>query len=135
MFVLIVGVLPIMAQNMLNIHSKTGAVVSYAFSDKPVVSYDGDVLVLKTEKACVEYPLSDLEKLDFSDVASAVESISVSGISGDSNIRIFDISGRNIKTINADENTDNAPQLLLNDLEKGMYIVRQGEISYKIIKE
>lgn len=135
MLVLIVGALPIMAQNVLNVHSKTGAVVSYAFSEKPVVTYDGDVLVLKTEKVSVEYPLSDLEKFTFGDTESAVESISASGISGDRSISIFDMSGRSVKTISADEGTDSDPRLLLNNLEKGIYIVKQGEVSYKIIKE
>ena len=135
MLVLIVGALPIVAQNVLNVHSKTGAVVSYALLEKPVVTYDGNVLVLKTETVSVEYPLSDLEKLTFSNVESSVESIFASGISGDRSIRIFDISGRSVKTISEDENTGSDPQLLLSDLEKGMYIVKQGEVSYKIIKE
>lgn len=135
MSALILGGLPIMAQNVLNVHSKTGTVVSYSFLEKPVVTYDGDVLVLKTEKASVEYPLSDLEKFTFSEIESNIESISSSGIYGDCSISIFDMSGRSIRTISADKSTDTTPQLLLNDLERGMYIVKQGEVSYKIIKE
>ncbi len=135
LLLLISGVLPTTAQNVLNVQSKTGAIVSYFFSDKPVVTFRDDILVLKTDKVSVEYPLSDLAELNFGDMESSVESISASGIAGDSTIRIFDMSGRNVRTIEATENAEGNPRLLLNDLEKGIYIVRQGEVSYKIIKE
>lgn len=132
---LFLTVLHTTAQNVLNVHSKTGAVVSYALSQKPVVTYDGDVLVLTADKTRVEYPLADLDKLTFSDTESTVESISASGISGDRTIRIFDAEGRSVKTIESDAETDTEPQLLLRDLPEGIYIVRQGDISYKLIKE
>lgn len=134
LLLLILGIIPTLAQKVINVHSKTGTVISYAFSEKPVVTYSGDILVLKTENTSVEYPLSDLEKFTFSDIDSSVESISTSDITG-STIRIFDLSGRCVKTISADERTGSAPLLLLNDMEKGIYIVKQGDISYKIIKE
>ncbi len=89
----------VLAQNVLSVHSKTGAVVCYAFSEKPVITYENDVLVLRTEKTCVEYPLSDLAKLTFCEEKTAVESITASGIKGNSTIRIFDTDGRSVKNI------------------------------------
>lgn len=87
------------AQNVLNVYSKNGAVVTFSLSEKPVVTYSSDILVLTTQTTKVEYPLSDLEKVTFSDIESKVESISASGLSGDRTIRIYNLSGREVKII------------------------------------
>lgn len=121
------------AQNVLNVYSKNGAVVTFSLSEKPVVTYSSNILVLTTQTTKVEYPLSDLEKVTFGDIESKVESISSSGISGDLTIRIYDLSGREIKAIGSDKDVS-SPQLLLDDLNEGTFIVKQGNITYKIIK-
>ncbi len=55
------------AQNTLNIHQKSGGVVSYAFSEKPVVTYTAEGIHLSTSKVDVDYPLSNLLKFTFED--------------------------------------------------------------------
>lgn len=126
--------LNVAAQNMFNVHSNTGAVVSYMFTEKPVVTYDIDALVITTDSAKVEYPLADLEKITFDDIESSVDVIKATGIGGDMTIYIYNAQGKEIKNIKASE-AMSIPELKLEELERGVYIVKQGNISYKIVRK
>ncbi len=53
------------AQNYLTITQKDGQQFSYAFSDKPVVTYTETELVLSTEAIDIQFPLSGLQKFTF----------------------------------------------------------------------
>ena len=56
------------AQNTLYIWQQTGEVVSYAFSEKPRITYADTNLILTTTKVQVEFPLSSVRKFTFNDV-------------------------------------------------------------------
>lgn len=47
----------------VNIHQKSGGIVSFTFDDKPVVTMSGNNVVMTTTKATVEYPISNVEKM------------------------------------------------------------------------
>ena len=126
--------LSVTAQNMIDVHSKTGAVVSYMFTEKPVVTYENDVLVITTDSAKVEFPLADLVKITFDDIESNVDIIKTVGRSNDMTIYIYNAQGKKIKNIEASE-TMSIPELNLDELEKGVYIVKQGNITYKIVRK
>lgn len=127
---LFLGLASAFAQNTLNIHQKSGGVVSYAFSEKPVVTYTADGIHLSTSKVEVDYPLSNLEKFTFGDGdADAVESVKAEGIAGD--VRIYSINGVLIKTIKLSEGS---ASFSTADLPKGTYIIKNGVTTYKITK-
>ena len=119
----------------LIVHSKSGATVSYALSEKPVVTYRGDVLVLTTETATVEYPLSDLLKFTFGETEDAVESVKMRQSKGDGTIRIYNVSGTLVRTIQPSESDRSDAKFSTQDLPKGIYIIKQGGQTHKIIKK
>lgn len=53
------------AQNAVAVHQKDGTVATFAFSEKPVVTYMGNDLVLTTAATSVSYPIYLLQKIDF----------------------------------------------------------------------
>lgn len=122
------------AQTMLTLHSKDGSTFSYSLSDKPVVTYNGDVLVLTSDKVNVEYPVADLAKMTFTDTETSVESVTMSQQGEDPTVRIYSTGGTLVKTIEADEaNADIS--FSTKDLPAGIYIIKQGVQTYKIIKQ
>lgn len=53
------------AQNAVAIYQVDGQVATFAFTEKPVVTYSGNDLVLTTTKTSVQYPIYKLRKIDF----------------------------------------------------------------------
>lgn len=119
------------AQTTLNIHQKSGGIVGYAFSEKPVVTYEGSNLVLNTTKVKVVYPISDLEKLTFDNGELAeIESVTMSDVKGKT--FVYTSNGVLLKELQPEEGTTH---LLLEGLSNGVYIIRNGSTTYKIIKK
>ena len=117
------------AQSTLNVHQKSGGTISYAFSEKPVVSYSGNSLVLTTAKVNVEYPLSNLDKLTFEDgEANAIDQMSMEA-PADAVTHIYNISGVLVKSVEASK------PISTDDLTPGVYVITNGKTTYKIIKK
>lgn len=62
------------AQNAIAVYQKDGEVATFAFTEKPVVTYSGSDLVLKTNKTTVQYPIYMLKKIVF-DVKNIIDDI------------------------------------------------------------
>ena len=69
------------AQNSIAIHQKDGNVATFAFSEKPVVTYSGNDLVLTTKQTTVTYPVYMLQKIvfDLKDIADDIDALEVEG--------------------------------------------------------
>lgn len=119
------------AQTQLNVHQKTGGIVSYSFKDKPSAMVSSNSLIIKTSKVTVEYPISNLEKFTFSNEADDVIPIMDNSKSLDV-ISIYSISGKLIKTIKPVEGHLSVDT---SKLERGTYIVKNGSTTYKIYKK
>lgn len=117
------------AQNTLNVHQKDGAVMSYGFSEKPVVTYTETGVHLATAKVAVDYPFENLEKFTFSDDVTALEAVRTVGTSDD--IRIFNANGLLVRTIRQHEGT---ATFSTSDLPQGIYIIKNGKTTFKITK-
>ena len=104
-------------------------------SEKPVVTYKGDVLILTTESTTVEYPLADLQKFTFEETADAVESVRMNQPTGDGTVRIYNVSGTLMRTIQPSENDGSDAKFSTQDLPAGIYIIKQGTQTYKIRKK
>lgn len=129
-FGLLWGTAQCLAQNTLNIHQKDGAVVSYAFSEKPVVTYTGTGIHLSTSKVEVDYPFDNLLRFTFSDdVTIGIEQLRTTGASDD--IRVYDVRGMLVKTI---RQSDGTVGFSTNDLPRGIYIIKNGTTTYKITR-
>lgn len=122
------------ATNALKVHSKTGDVVTYAFADEPVVTYQGSLLVLTTTTTSVEYPLSDVEKITFGDTDTAIDQIEMDGTPGnDQEVVIYSLNGNIVARHAIDAQGDSSFSLAL--LQNGTYVIKKGNTSYKIIKK
>lgn len=120
---------------LLTIHAKSGAKVSYALSEKPVVTYQGNVLVLTTPGTTMEYPLSDLQMFTFSGSTNAVESVTMEPSKGDGTVRIYNMSGVLVRTIKPSGDRSADTTFSTQDLPSGIYIIKQGRQTYKITKK
>lgn len=119
----------------LIVHSNSGAEVSYALSEKPVVTYREDILVLTTESTTVEYPIAELQMFTFEETADAVESVEMKQLKGDGTVRIYNVSGTLVRTIQPSEADRSDAKFSTQDLPKGIYIIKQGSQTHKIIKK
>ena len=66
------------AQNAVAIYQTDGNVTKFAFTEKPVVTYSNNELVLTTSSTSVQYPIYLLKKLAFEiewDVETAIEEV------------------------------------------------------------
>ncbi len=129
-FCLFLGVATSFAQNTLNIHQKSGGVVSYGFAEKPVLTYVDDNLHVSTERVSIDYPLAELEMLTFDDREASIGELRVEGQTVGMNI--YRIDGTLVKRIEA---TAESSAFDTDGLPVGTYIVRQGNVTYKITKQ
>ena len=64
-FFLLVFSLMTYGQNTIVVFQQDGEVAKFDFSEKPVVTYAGDNLVLTTTQTTVQYPIYMLKKISF----------------------------------------------------------------------
>ena len=122
-----VAVIGAQAQTKMVIHQKVGEDVEILLSSKPVVTYEESNLVVKSSSATLSYPLSALEKITYSNVATAVEEMAVLNKDAGPS-QVYDLNGRLFMTVPANQPVETSA------LPRGMYIIKSNNISYKIQK-
>ncbi len=134
------------AQNAISIHQKDGKVANFAFSEKPVVTYADNQLVITTTKTSVQYPLYLLQKIDFELTdATAIEQVKpdakfrftdgtlyITGGDPGSQVVIYDMRGMTAGQYLIDD-AGNAV-ISLQSLSKGLYIVKTNHFTFKFTK-
>ena len=78
----------------------------------------------------VEFPYAEVVKLDFSDVPTRVESLTVREHTD--GVCIYDLTGKLLRHTSA---KDGAATVNLSDLPPGIYVVKDGQRSYKVRKQ
>lgn len=121
------------ADTALFVHQKSGGVVEYAFSEKPVVTYKEGHLVISAAEASVMYPLSDLQKFTFGEVDDQVTRIVAPVDMAPQPTQIYSIDGKLMRTYQPGEN--GATSASLEGLTSGTYIIKNGKTSYKVLKK
>lgn len=127
---LVLSVATSFAQNTLNIHQKSGGVVSYGFSEKPVVTYAGEYMHVETVSVSIDYPVTDVQKLTFEDRESSIGELRVEEKSSD--LLIYNLKGQLVKKA---ESEDGISQLDIQELPAGIYVVKNGKTTFKIVKK
>lgn len=133
------------ADEQVVIKSKSGDEVAYVLKEKPVITYEGNTLVLTVSGVRAEYPLSDVENLTFDGVANGISlptkdgsttgTISVdangmilSGFRANTEVTVFradgQIQGRYVT------NADGFLQITLT--QKGLYLITVDRSTFKI---
>lgn len=135
------------SQEALILHQKNGGKVAYVLSERPKVTYEGENLVLTTQSVAVEYPLSDVSKFTFGDLGdNGIEGLHgddasvklnahtlvVAGGKPGSALSLYSLSGTMVWRTNLDANG----QLIRSvaDLPQGVYVLKSGSVTSKIIK-
>ena len=134
------------AQNAISIYQKDGKVAQFAFSEKPVITYADNNLVLTTTLTTVQYPLYLLQKIDFGSVdLTDVKEVKVdtqfsfqggvlvvSGGEPNSFVSVFNLKGVMIGQYRLDD--VGCASIPMQDLKKDVYIVKTTRFSFKIKK-
>lgn len=138
------------AQNAVAIHQVDGQVATFAFTEKPVVTYSGNDLVLTTTNTSVQYPIYMLKKIDFDvsfDDLTGIESvekkadaqfrfqngmISVVGGESGSQVFLYSMSGTKVGQYRLDGSGH--IDIPVQHLSKGIYIIRTEHFTFKFRK-
>ncbi len=138
------------AQNAVAIHQVDGQVATFAFTEKPVVTYSGNNLVLTTTNTSVQYPIYMLKKIDFDvsfDDLTGIESvekkadaqfrfqdgmISVVGGESGSQVFLYSMSGTKVGQYRLDGSGH--IDIPVQHLSKGIYIIRTKHFTFKFRK-
>ena len=121
------------AETALFVHQKSGGVVEYAFKDKPVVTYNGEFLVISVSGGSVEYPLSDMQKFTFGEADDVVTRIVAPVDVAPQPTFIYTLDGKLVRTFQPTE--DGKTPANLDGLPAGTYVVKNGKTSYKVLKK
>lgn len=136
------------AQNSLAVHQQDGQITVFSFTEKPVVTYSDNELVLTTRKTAVQYPLYKLKKLTFDtawDDPSRIEeqivnakfrfqgnAIVVTGCKPGAQLMVFDLKGKKTCQLRTDDK--GCATISLNGLRKQVYVMKTDHCSFKFRK-
>ena len=137
----------IINENAIAIHQVDESIITYAFSDNPVITYTADELVITTRSITVQYPLAYLRKLtlegDFNradgidevtlpdtEFSFSDEGAKVRGEKPGTPFYVFDMKG--MKCAQGTIDAEGKANIPLNNLSPGIYIVKTQSTSFKI---
>jgi hypothetical protein len=123
---------------------KTGAeIVAVALADNPVITYANDQLVITTAEKQVEFPVADITGYSFLESEpTAIKNIKVDrehkqgmvafdhlkeGIT----VMLYNAKGEQVRTTKAQ--ADGTAVIDMHGLAKGVYVIRAGKLSFKIM--
>lgn len=113
--------------NKVNVHLRTGGVLTYDFLQRPKVTYVDGNIVITAFDTTVEYPLLDVVNLTFTLDATEVAATKVTSTEAGSTY-VYDSSGVLLNTIPQGKPMDTA------GWGNGVYIIKNNNTTYKIIK-
>ena len=142
--------LPLYADYHLVIEMNDTKKHSYSLEDNPVISFDSNRLIIKTDKIELSYQISDIVKYYFveeddtsiSSINGDVNNIHfnytntnfllIEGIASEDNVNVYEINGR---TCHVDiVRNSNSITIELKTLPKGIYLVKVNNHSFKLIR-
>lgn len=137
----------VFAADYVRVSEKDGKNTYFALSDKPEVTFEGNFLVLKTERETVRYPLSDMLTFEFSNHATGInatgegegnvvftlgETVRGEGLKPGSRVSVYSAGGVTIGSSLADNN--GSVEIPLNG-QTGVFIVKSLTKTFKFIRK
>lgn len=122
------------AEKGLQIEFKDGTKAVYALASQPVVTFAGDDFTIHSSSADTNYPRADVKNFTFIDnVTSVVDVVGATRYSWRDNI--FECPGHAIEVYSMAGMlmASGADSVSLHDFPAGIYIVRAGRQSIKIV--
>lgn len=138
------------AATVLHVVQKTGEVVTFAFSEKPIATFEGSNIVIATGDSKVEYAFDNVKKFTFEDVDTPtgiddvtvgkvkadvkVEpgQVTVSGAQAGSMVSVYGINGMLQGNYPVDDN--GYVSFSTSHLGQGVYVIKGSNVSVKFIK-
>ena len=135
-------------QNTIVIQQKDGKVARFSFTEKPVVTYSGNDVLVNTTKNSVQYPIYLLQKISFdidwntTDIEEVEvvepnfhfrdEALSISGEDPSSPVFLYNIKGMLVGRFKTDDH--GCVTIPLQQLRPDLYIVKTHRFSFKFRK-
>lgn len=114
---------------------KNGSTITYKLDKKFVLTFADTKIVMEAEGVKAEYELEDINNFEQNNITNsetdAIGCITTTNTNGA--VVIYDLNGRVVRSISADNNKQ--AQFLLSDLKEGVYVIKNGVTTYKIIKK
>lgn len=142
-------ILPIFAQNTLTIHQKDGQKFSYGFEEKPVVSFNGDTLIIRSTNTVIHYGISSLSKFTYDDNETSVGlvksdtnkasisldeyTINIAGAKADIKVMLIGADGKQLASYKTDK--EGTVTFSISELPNGAYIISSESLTVKILKK
>ena len=136
------------AEDGFYVVTTSGDMTCYLFVDEPVLTFEGDNLVITCLDDAVIYSMSDLDRMYFdevSDVPSGInevqntelvrfagDGVELSGFAASTTVTIYNLQGQLMGTYSTDE--WGSLNISLADREQGFYIIKANKSTLKIKK-
>ena len=125
----------------LMVHRKSGGLVEYAFSEQPIVTYEGDYLIISsglidlegTGGASVWFPLDDVRKLTIEETTENVTRVTAPKNEKAHPTQIFTLDGKLVRTLQPA--ADGTTSASLDGLPAGTYVIKNGSLTYKAARK
>lgn len=121
------------AQNTLNVIRQDGSFMCFRFSEKPQTTFEGNDVVITTDKQNLKIPFSTIKEYTFGDDLIATDVISMQAAdSGLGTVYVYSVNGILIKTIGSSNNK--SVEIFTKELPAGTYIIKNNNVTYKYQK-
>lgn len=120
---------------------------SYDLGDKPVITFDGSNLVVKTDQASAEFPLATVVKYYFAEsdptgnhdateqmdlVYATQEGVQLRYCQPAMPVALYSVSGQLIKEYKTSD--EGALEINLSSQSKGIYLIKMNNTTIKVIR-
>lgn len=122
------------AQNTLNVIRQDGSFMCFRFTEKPQTTFEGNDVVITTDKQNLKIPFSTIKEYTFGDDLIATDVISMQAAdSGLGTVYVYSVNGKLIKTIGSSNNK--SAEIFTKELPAGTYIIKNNNVTYKYQKQ
>lgn len=105
-----------------------GTTVPVLFSDMPEFTYADGMITLQSNSpsTALSWPIENLQKFTFEGISTTIRDVKATGLDIESdNMTVYDLSGRMVR-----QNVKS-----LSELPKGVYIVKNGRVTIKVVRK
>ena len=122
------------AQNTLNVIRQDGSFMCFRFTEKPQTTFEGNDVVITTDRQNLKIPFSTIKEYTFGDDLIATDVISMQAAdSGLGTVYVYSVNGKLIKTIGSSNNK--SVEIFTKELPAGTYIIKNNNVTYKYQKQ
>ena len=128
------------------VQTTDGEEVGYIFDNEPVFTYEGDNLVVTSADANATYPMDEVAKVYFGDIANTgvaevankqvvrfvQDGVELSGFAAGTAVSVYDLNGRLVSSLRT--RADGTLNVSLAACEPGIYIIKADKSTLKIKK-